>query len=125
MRTLGLKITEAFDRISKITGKDLSAEIDQINLSEFMRVYGDALFREIAGIWNWLFGFGAAALEEKYEPVTEEWLQDSVTISMLRDLLREIAEQNSMGWLIPFFKSRIAQVGRAMIGNGKTPAPKG
>lgn len=124
VKKLGLKITEAFNRIAALQGNDpakaLGAEI-----GSFLESYGTAVFEEITGIWNWLFEYGAKGMDQTYEPITQEWLEDNVTVSMLSDLIKEVAEQSRMAWLIPFFKSQIATAVRNAVSttkNGKAGA---
>lgn len=83
------------------------------------------MFQEITDIWNWLFEYGAKGMDKTYEPITQEWLEDNVTVSMLSDLIKEVAEQSRMAWLIPFFKSQIAAGVRNAVAtrNGKAGAP--
>lgn len=116
VKKLALMISNAFDRLrEKIAG---NGSIEGMELSTLLDGYSDSIFAEVETIWNWLFAWGAEGAQEKYEPATAEWLQDNITMSMFGDIIKEIAHQNRMDWLIPFFRSRLTGALQAALAAG-------
>ena len=83
-----------------------------MDVEKLINEFGDVIFEEITKLWNWVFerGHEASEPEEKYKPVTRKWVEDNVSVGLLVDIAKEIAEQSRIGWLLPLFKSRFLSV---------------
>jgi len=97
-RDFGIQIVKAVDAISKLSGK----EIEEMEVSMMFQDYGDIIFEKITGILNWLFCYK----NSDYIEVSQEWVAENIAVRMLVEIVKEIARQNQLSWLIPFFQDR-------------------
>ena len=67
---------------------------------------GEVLFQEATVILNFLFEYR----NDDYEALTVEWVEDNMSLRILKEILLEVAKQNQMSWLPPFFQSKFAEV---------------
>lgn len=93
------KIAEKAELLKGELGKDL-AEID---FQDLLVNKGEILFEHLADMFNFVFGYKT---DEPYEPATVDWVSDNVSIRLVGVIVKEIARQSQMEWLIPFFRER-------------------
>ncbi|MBE3088029.1 MAG: hypothetical protein IMZ71_02785 [Chloroflexi bacterium] len=62
------------------------------------------VFKEITATLNFLFEYR----NEGYEPLTQEWVEENISIRQIVLILEQVADQNQMGWLMPFFREALA-----------------
>ena len=67
---------------------------------------GDVLFQEATVILNFLFEYR----NDDYEALTVEWVENNMSLRILKEILLEVASQNQMSWLPPFFQSKFSEV---------------
>ena len=108
VRNFGIKIVQVVDKISKLSGKDIT----EMEMSDMLQNYGDIIFEEITGIFNWVFCYK----NSDYVELTKEWIEDNISIRALSEIVKEIASQNQLSWLIPFFQERFNTALKAMEG---------
>jgi len=65
--------------------------------------YSDKIFAEITTLFNWVFEYK----NEGYKKITKAWLSDNASIRILTEIMKQIAVQNKLDWLGPFFKGKI------------------
>lgn len=98
-KNFAIEIVTAVDRLSAKTGKDIT----QMEVSEMLTVYSDIVFEEITKLLNWIFSYK----NDGYKNIEKEWAENNLTIRMLIEIVKEIARQNQLSWLIPFFQEKI------------------
>lgn len=98
-KNFAIEIVKSVDQLSLETGKDIT----EMEVGTMLTLYGDIVFKEIARLFNWVFSYK----NTEYKNVTPIWLSNNVTIRMLMGIVKEIARQNQMTWLIPFFQEKI------------------
>jgi hypothetical protein len=74
--------------------------ISEIEVMELFGKKGDWLFGHITEVINWLFEYK----NDNFQPLTTEWVKENFAIRLLLELVEQIADQNQMGWLVPFFQ---------------------
>ncbi len=109
-----LLLARKVDIVQAETGRDLK----DVNVVDLIGEFGDLIFEHLTDVFNFVFEFD----NEKYEPVNAEWLGDNVSIRLLIVILEEIAAQNRMGWLVPFFQTKLLQIVRE---SATAPIPTG
>lgn len=109
-----LLLARKVDIVQAETGRDLK----DVNVVDLIGEFGDLIFEHLTDVFNFVFEFD----NEKYEPVNAEWLGDNVSIRLLIVILEEIAAQNQMGWLVPFFQTKLLQIVRE---SATAPIPTG
>ena len=100
-KQFAIQIVKSADAISIETGKDIT----EMDVSNLLTVYGDLTFGEITKLFNWIFAYK----NEGYKKVTKAWLENNITIRMLIEITKEIARQNQLSWLIPFFQGKVRE----------------
>jgi len=105
-RNFGIEIIKAVDVISKLSGKDIT----EMEMTDMLMEYGDIIFDKITYILNWLFCYK----NSDYVDLTKEWVEDNISIRILSEIVKEIADQNKLTWLIPFFQGRFQTALKAM-----------
>lgn len=75
-----------------------------LGVDEVLTRYGPVVFAELTRVFNFLFEFR----NEGYQAVDQQWLEDTLTIGDVTELGREVARQNRLEWLLPFFRKSIA-----------------
>jgi len=83
-----------------------------MEMEDMLMNYGDIIFAKITEILNWIFSYK----NPDYIEITTEWVEDSVPLRILSELVKEIARQNQLSWLIPFFQGRFQTALKAMEG---------
>ena len=96
-----IKLGDSFESIKEHIGKDIT----QLDFRDLMTAGGDVLFEKLTELFNFLMEYK----NEGYEAVDTEWVKDNLTISNLQMIGKELAAQNRMGWLIPFFKEKMQE----------------
>jgi len=99
VKDFGVKFVTAMDQFSKKTGEDIS----QLEVQMIIGEYSDMIFAEITTLFNWVFEYK----NEDYKKVTKAWMSDNVSIRILTEIMKQIAVQNKLDWLGPFFKGKI------------------
>ena len=107
-RKFGIVIIKAADEISKLSNKDIT----EMEMEDMLMNYGDIIFTKITEVLNWIFSYK----NPDYIEITTEWVEDSVPLRILSELVKEIARQNQLSWLIPFFQGRFQTALKAMEG---------
>ncbi len=108
VRNFGIQLIRIVDKISKLSGKDIS----EMEMSDMLQSYGDIIFAEITEILNWIFCYK----NSDYVELTKEWVDENISIRILTEIIKEIARQNQLSWLIPFFQERFNKALKAMEG---------
>jgi len=96
-----ISLGNAFESVKEHIGKDIT----QLDFRDLMTAGGDVLFEKLTELFNFLMEYK----NDDYEAVDTEWVKDNLTISNLQMIGKELAEQNRMGWLIPFFKEKMQE----------------
>ena len=99
VKDFAVKFVSAMDQFSKKTGVDVS----QLEVQMIIGEYSEMIFAEITTLFNWVFEYK----NEDFKAVTEEWMADNVSIRILTEIMKQIAVQNKLDWLGPFFKGKI------------------
>ncbi len=102
-KQFALKISEAVDEFKELTG---ASDINNINLVTVLKDYGDVFFKIFTDLFNYVFGYK----NDGYENYSIEWVSDNISIRHIMMIVKEIAEQNQMGWLIPFFREKMVEI---------------
>jgi hypothetical protein len=101
------------DRLKGLKGAPKSrAEAAKMPLEKMIGLYGGSLFAELTGFFNAIFAYR----NEGYEPVSVEWFEDNVTIGDIMEIGQEVATQNRMEWLIPFFGKLLESLAAPIMG---------
>ena len=96
-----IKLGDSFESVKEHIGKDIT----QIDFRDLMTAGGDVLFEKLTELFNFLMEYK----NDGYESVDIEWVKDNLTISDLQMIGKELADQNRMGWLVPFFKEKMQE----------------
>ncbi|MCK4694865.1 MAG: hypothetical protein KAT74_03840 [Candidatus Cloacimonetes bacterium] len=75
VRNLGIQLVKVVDKISKLSGKDIT----EMEMSDMLQDYGDIIFEEITGILNWVFCYK----NSDYVELTKEWVDENLSIRIL------------------------------------------
>ena len=102
-KKFSLKLVEAIEAVKN--GTD-AADISEIEVTDLLGKYSEVIFREITKLVNFVFEYR----NDDYEPLDPEWVEENFSVRELAVLVELVAEQNGMGWLLPFFKSRMMEV---------------
>jgi len=97
-RNFGIEIVKAVDEIAKLSKKDIT----EMEITDMLQNYGDVIFVKITNILNWLFSYK----NSEYTNLTQKWVEENISIRILTEIVKEIADQNKLTWLIPFFQGR-------------------
>lgn len=108
VRNFGIMIIKVVDKISKLSGKDIT----EMEMDVMLKDYGDIIFKEITGILNWIFCYK----NSDHVELTKEWVEENTSIRILSEIVKEIASQNQLSWLVPFFQERFSKALQAMEG---------
>jgi len=108
VRNFGIMIIKVVDKISKLSGKDIT----DMEMDVMLKDYGDIIFKEITGVMNWIFCYK----NSDYIELTNEWVDENVSIRILTEIVKEVASQNQLSWLIPFFQERFNKALKAVEG---------
>ena len=111
-------------RVEEATGG--KQKLEEIGVETLLVQFSGVVFEEVTTLWNWIFENGGAYGDGgKYEPIDTKWLEDNVSIRLIGEVLKELAEQSRMAWIIPFFKSQgqraLRQMQSAASGQARTP----
>jgi len=79
---------------------------DKLDLSILIDEKGEVIFRELTEVLNFLFEYK----NDNYEPLTVEWVEENMSIRILKEILLEVANQSELSWLPPFFQSRFQEL---------------
>jgi len=79
---------------------------DRVNLTTLIDESGEIIFEELTEVLNFLFEYR----NEDYEPLTVKWVEENMSIRILKEILLEVARQNELSWLPPFFQSRFKEL---------------
>ena len=107
-RNFGIQVIKAVDEISKLSGKDIT----EMEMVDMLQKYGDIIFNKITDILNWLFCYK----NSDYDNLTMKWVEDNISIRILSEIVKEIADQNRLSWLVPFFQDRFQLALKTMEG---------
>lgn len=102
VRKFGIEFIQKVDIIQKEFGPDTMKEIAKMEVETVLIKYGDQLFVHITDILNGLFRYK----NPEYKEITPDWVEENMTIRILKEIVYLIARQNSLPWLVPFFQDR-------------------
>jgi len=115
VKKFGIEIVGAIEKIKTLTDTE---DVSELTIDMLLSEWGEQLFEVIAHLFNFLFSYR----NDEYEPVTAEWVEDNLSIREMQEIIVEVADQNGMGWLIPFFKSSgMDALRKFTLGLSKTP----
>lgn len=97
-RKFGIEFIKIVDSVQKETGKEIAA----MEVEDVLNEYGDIAFKHLTHILNWLFSYK----NPEYKELSVEWVEDNISIRIVKEIVIEIARQNQLDWLIPFFQER-------------------
>ena len=97
-RDFGIEVVKLVDELSALSGKDVT----EMEMAVMLREYGDVIFKLLTKILNWVFCYK----NSDYIKLSIKWVTDNMTIRIITEIVTEIARQNKMDWLIPFFQDR-------------------
>lgn len=97
--------TRLVQAVEKIKDKADVEDISELDVASLLNTYGDLIYNEIADLFNFVFEYR----NDEYEPATQEWVEDEVTIRELKEIVLKVADVNGLGWLLPFFKSNVME----------------
>jgi hypothetical protein len=103
-KKFALKLVEVIKELRDEIGLKEEEDITGEKMLSILRDNSEPAFQKITDLLNYVFEYR----EDDYEPLTVEWVEDNVTIRHLKIIVKEVAEQNQMGWLLPFFQSKMA-----------------
>jgi len=105
-----LLITQTVEGLSKKLNlpKSRNGKIkwDKISLKDTIDEGGEVIFEEVTAVLNFLFEYK----NDDHETLTTEWVEDNISIRILKEIVLEVARQNEMAWLPPFFQSKFQEV---------------
>lgn len=107
-RDFGIQLVMAVDALTEASGKDIT----EMEVSEMLTKYGDILFNRLTNILNWIFSYRNG----DYLPLEKEWVEENISIRIITEIVGEIARQNNLTWLLPFFRDRFQIALKAMKG---------
>ena len=107
-RDFGIEVVKLVDELSALSGKDVT----EMEMAVMLREYGDVIFKLLTKILNWVFCYK----NSDYIKLSIKWVTDNMTIRIITEIVTEIARQNKMDWLIPFFQDRFRNALKAMKG---------
>ena len=96
-RKFALKLVQALDNLRHSLGPDKK----DMDIEQMLMSVGDELFETVTELWNFIFEHQV----EGYKPVTQEWLENAVSIRELVDILKEVARLSKLDSLLPFFQT--------------------
>ena len=103
-------ITEAAERVKEKlnppTDRKGNVRWNKMDLKALIFEGGNILFQEVTVILNFLFEYR----NEDYEALRVAWVEDNMSLRVLKEILLEVAKQNQMSWLPPFFQSKFSEV---------------
>ncbi len=97
-RKFGIEFIKIVDSVQKETGKEIAA----MEVEDVLNEYGDIAFKHLTYLLNWLFSYK----NPEYKEVSAEWVEEEISIRIIKEIVIEIARQNQLDWLIPFFQER-------------------
>ena len=100
-KQFAIQIVKSADSISKKAGKDIT----ELQVQDVLTEYGDWAFSEITKLFNWIFSYR----NSEYTKITKIWVENNISIRMLVEITKEIARQNQLSWLIPFFQGKLRE----------------
>jgi len=106
VRQFGIKVIRSVDEVSKLSEKDIT----EMEMEDMLVNYGDIIFKKITEVLNWLFSYK----NPDYVAVAQEWVEENTSLRILSELVKEIARQNQLSWLIPFFQGNLQTVLKTM-----------
>jgi len=95
--------------IERIKAEAEINDLGELDVTELLNTYGDLVYAEITKLFNFVFEYR----NDEYEPATQEWVEEEVTIRELKEIVLKVAEANGLGWLLPFFKSNAMEMIRS------------
>ncbi len=102
-KKFALKLVEAAKELREEIGLKEEDDLAKVEFASILKDYSGPAFQKITDLLNFVFEYR----EDGFELLTIEWVEENITIRHLKIIVREIAEQNQMGWLLPFFQSKI------------------
>ena len=100
MQKLSLLLATELETVSELLKR---GGIEELDLKALILSYSEEAFEVVARIFNFIFEYK----NEDYKPVDREWIEDNLSPRNMIDIVKELARQNKIDWLLPFFKSRL------------------
>jgi len=94
------------EKLNLPTDRKGNVKWDKITLQSLIDEGGEIVFKELTAVLNFLFEYR----NDNYEALTVEWVEDNMSFRILKEILLEVAKQNQMSWLPPFFQSKFSEV---------------
>lgn len=83
----------------------MGGKLEDLDVDVLLSENADQLFAELTGLFNFVFEWR----NDEYEPVDQEWLEDSVSFREMKEVGKAIVEQSQMGWLLPLLVKQFRQ----------------
>ena len=99
-KNLALLLTKELDNVSSLLSQ---SGIETLDLSAMVMQYSEQTFTIVKRLFDFVFEYK----NDDYEPPELEWLEEALSIRLMIDIVKALAEQNQMAWLLPFFTSRL------------------
>jgi len=80
-----------------------SGGIEELDLKTLITNYSEETFAVVARIFNFIFEYK----NDDYKKVSKKWIEDNLSVRNMVEIISELARQNKIDWLLPFFKSRL------------------
>ena len=80
-----------------------SGGIEELDLKALILNYSAEAFDVVARIFNFIFEYK----NDDYKKVNKKWVEENLSPRNMMDIVKELANQNKIDWLLPFFKSRL------------------
>lgn len=100
-RKFVLRIKQAYQVLQERVG----GKLEDLDVDVLLSENADQLFAELTGLFNFVFEWR----NDEYEPVDQEWLEDSVSFREMKEVGKAIVEQSQMGWLLPLLVKQFRQ----------------
>lgn len=99
-KNLALLLTKELDNVSSLLSQ---SGIETLDLSAMVIQYSEQTFTIVKRLFDFVFEYK----NDDYEPPELEWLKEALSIRLMINIVKALAEQNQMAWLLPFFTSRL------------------
>lgn len=90
--------------LDSLKGETGAENLSSQSIDEVLLKYGPSVFGGLTKLFNFCFEFR----NDGYEPVSPEWIEENLTVRELIEVAKEVAVQNRLDWMLPFFRKQIA-----------------
>lgn len=92
----GILISNTLDEIKEYFA---NKDVKNIELKNLIKKHGGMVYNKVTNVFNFIFSYKNC----EYNPVTEDWIRDNLSLRHLKMLILEVADQNQLDWLPPLF----------------------